>query len=83
MPQTKRLFASPEPLLAANLSRLPARAPDAHKGQFGHVLLIGGDRGLAGLLPLVRRLHCAAVRGWCRWLPGLSMCLALWCACPK
>nr|BFD39309.1 hypothetical protein FFPRI1PSEUD_08080 [Pseudomonas sp. FFPRI_1] len=27
---------------------LSARSPDAHKGQFGHLLLIGGDRGFAG-----------------------------------
>lgn len=27
---------------------LPARPPDAHKGHFGHVLVIGGSVGLAG-----------------------------------
>ncbi|MFU8895496.1 MAG: NAD(P)H-hydrate dehydratase [Gammaproteobacteria bacterium] len=27
---------------------LPARARDAHKGQFGHVLVIGGDEGMGG-----------------------------------
>lgn len=32
--------------LIANL--LPRRARDAHKGRFGHVLVIGGDHGYAG-----------------------------------
>ena len=27
---------------------LPARARDAHKGDFGHVLIIGGDEGMGG-----------------------------------
>lgn len=27
---------------------LPPRAPTAHKGRFGHVLVVGGDNGLAG-----------------------------------
>ena len=29
-------------------SRLPRRAPDAHKGDFGHVMVIGGDTGFGG-----------------------------------
>ncbi|MFY0729187.1 NAD(P)H-hydrate dehydratase [Pseudomonas sp. NFX15] len=39
-------------LNAANLPRPAARAPASHKGQFGHVLLIGGDRGLGGAILL-------------------------------
>jgi ADP-dependent NAD(P)H-hydrate dehydratase / NAD(P)H-hydrate epimerase len=27
---------------------LPARAPDTHKGDYGHVLLVGGDQGMGG-----------------------------------
>ena len=30
----------------------PCRAPDAHKGDFGRVLLIGGSRGMAGSIAL-------------------------------
>ncbi|MEE8873733.1 NAD(P)H-hydrate dehydratase [Pseudomonas helleri] len=62
MPQTKHLFADPQPLLANTLPRLPARAPDAHKGQFGHVLLIGGDRGFGGSITLSAQsaLRCGA-----------------------
>ncbi|MBK5526044.1 NAD(P)H-hydrate dehydratase [Pseudomonas sp. TH06] len=36
----------------ANLPRLTARAPTAHKGRFGHVLLIGGDHGFGGAILL-------------------------------
>lgn len=52
MPQTKHLFTSPQTLNAQTLAHLPARAPSAHKGQFGHVLLIGGDRGFGGSISL-------------------------------
>lgn len=38
-----------ESLLA---SALPARDRDAHKGRFGHVLVIGGDTGYAGAVVL-------------------------------
>ena len=31
---------------------LPARSPTAHKGDFGHVLVIGGDYGMSGALRL-------------------------------
>ncbi|MVW89878.1 NAD(P)H-hydrate dehydratase [Pseudomonas sp. PB101] len=39
-------------LTAGNLPRLASRAPTSHKGRFGHVLLIGGDRGLGGAILL-------------------------------
>src|SRR5947199_5236138 len=34
------------------LPRLPPRRPDAHKGDFGRALLIGGSRGMAGAIAL-------------------------------
>jgi hydroxyethylthiazole kinase-like uncharacterized protein yjeF len=34
--------------LAALLARLTPRAADAHKGDFGHVMVIGGDSGFGG-----------------------------------
>jgi ADP-dependent NAD(P)H-hydrate dehydratase / NAD(P)H-hydrate epimerase len=40
--QVKRLHC------AELLGHLPARAADAHKGDFGHVLIIGGDTGYGG-----------------------------------
>ncbi|MFS1290953.1 NAD(P)H-hydrate dehydratase [Pseudomonas piscis] len=48
MPQTKHPLPDIQLLTAGQLPRLAARPMDAHKGQFGHVLLIGGDRGFAG-----------------------------------
>ena len=45
----------PEPL-----PRLPPRQPDAHKGNFGAALLIGGARGMAGAISLS---GMAALRG--------------------
>lgn len=33
---------------SANLPRLNARSPVAHKGQFGHLLVVGGDLGMGG-----------------------------------
>ena len=39
-------------LAAGNLPRLASRAPTAHKGTFGHVLLIGGDHGFGGAILL-------------------------------
>src|SRR5690349_24607360 len=32
--------------------QLPPRLPDAHKGDFGRALLIGGSRGMAGAIAL-------------------------------
>jgi len=39
-------------LTAANLPRPAPRPPTSHKGRFGHVLLIGGDRGFGGAILL-------------------------------
>ena len=39
-------------LTAGNVPRLAARAATSHKGNFGHVLLIGGDRGFGGAILL-------------------------------
>ena len=62
MPQTKHLFPEPTPLHAETLPRLPARTTSAHKGQLGHVLLIGGDRGFGGAITLSAQaaLRCGA-----------------------
>lgn len=39
-------------LIGAAEARLPKRARNAHKGEFGHVLVVGGDRGMAGAVRL-------------------------------
>ena len=48
MPQTKHPITDVQLLLPGHLPQLAARSPDAHKGQFGHLLVIGGDRGFGG-----------------------------------
>jgi ADP-dependent NAD(P)H-hydrate dehydratase / NAD(P)H-hydrate epimerase len=40
--------ASAERLALASLPALPARQRTAHKGRFGHLLVVGGDRGFGG-----------------------------------
>jgi len=49
-------------LSAANLPQLAPRSATAHKGQFGHVLVVGGDRGFGGaaLLAAESTLRCGA-----------------------
>jgi len=49
-------------LREANLPRLAPRSPTAHKGSFGQVLVIGGDRGTGGaaLLSAEAALRCGA-----------------------
>lgn len=37
------------------LTQLPPRPADSHKGDFGHALLIGGSRGMAGAIALAGR----------------------------
>ncbi|MBN2974832.1 NAD(P)H-hydrate dehydratase [Pseudomonas lactucae] len=48
MPQTKHPITDVQPLLFGHLPQLAARSPSAHKGQFGHLLVLGGDHGLGG-----------------------------------
>jgi len=48
MPQTKHPLPDIQLLTPGTLPQLAARSPSAHKGQFGHLLLIGGDRGFGG-----------------------------------
>jgi hydroxyethylthiazole kinase-like uncharacterized protein yjeF len=38
--------------VSPNLPKLAARPADSHKGMFGHVLLVGGSRGMAGAMGL-------------------------------
>ena len=40
------------PVSNQDLPRLPRRASDAHKGSFGHALLIGGATGMTGAIAL-------------------------------
>ncbi|OLS61033.1 NAD(P)H-hydrate dehydratase [Pseudomonas putida] len=62
MPQTKHPSHEPLVLTRDALASLPARPFNAHKGQFGHVLIVGGDRGTGGavLLGAEAALRCGA-----------------------
>ncbi|MCE1115373.1 MULTISPECIES: NAD(P)H-hydrate dehydratase [Pseudomonas] len=62
MPQTKHPGNTPQPLNRLTLASLPPRAADAHKGDFGHVLVVGGDLGTGGAVMLSAQaaLRCGA-----------------------
>jgi len=51
-------------LTAVELRRfLPNRKPDAHKGHFGHVLIVAGSRGMSGAAALAGRAALRAGAG--------------------
>ncbi|QVM96282.1 NAD(P)H-hydrate dehydratase [Pseudomonas sp. SORT22] len=62
MPQTKHPANEPHRLTSVTLAPLAPRPADAHKGDFGHVLVVGGDRGTGGavLLSAEAALRCGA-----------------------
>ncbi|MHC6227690.1 NAD(P)H-hydrate dehydratase [Pseudomonas sp. X10] len=62
MPQTKHPTNAPQLLSSVNLASLPPRRREAHKGDFGHVLVVGGDLGTGGavLLSAEAALRCGA-----------------------
>ena len=51
-------MTDPEKILP--LPALPGRNPESHKGDYGHVLLVGGSRGMSGAIALA---GIAALRG--------------------
>ena len=57
--------AHAEALRAESLAAmLPRRPRTAHKGDMGHVLLVGGDLGMAGAILLAARAALRAGAGW-------------------
>lgn len=62
MPQTKHPGNTPQLLDRRTLAGLPPRAAGAHKGDFGHVLVVGGDLGTGGAVMLSAQaaLRCGA-----------------------
>ena len=53
-----------DPALASHLAQSLHRRPDTHKGDFGHAVIVGGSRGMAGAALLAGRaaLFCGAGR---------------------
>lgn len=49
--------------LSRLLAALPPRQADAHKGQFGHLLVIGGDRGLGGAAAMAAEMAARSGAG--------------------
>ncbi len=71
---------------AALRDALPPRKPDAHKGDFGHAVIVGGSPGMAGAVSLCGQaaLRCGAGRVSVVTHPGhgaalLASCPALMC----
>ena len=62
MPQTKHPGNAPQLLSSLTTAHLPARRADAHKGDFGNVLVVGGDLGTGGavMLSAEAALRCGA-----------------------
>lgn len=62
---------------------LPPRKPDAHKGDFGHAVIVGGSPGMAGAVSMCGQaaLRCGAGRVSVLTHPG--HCAALLAACPE
>ncbi|HEX8551592.1 MAG TPA: NAD(P)H-hydrate dehydratase [Abditibacteriaceae bacterium] len=50
---------------ATHLAQLLQRAPDAHKGTAGRVMIVGGSRGMSGAVALASRAALAAGAGLC------------------
>lgn len=70
-------------LAAGNLPRLAGRTPTAHKGKFGHVLLIGGDRGFGGAILLSAQSALRSGAGMVSVATAASMCRPHWREFPK
>ena len=62
MPQTKHPSHAPQLLSSVTVTHLAARHAHAHKGDFGHVLVVGGNLGTGGalLLSAEAALRCGA-----------------------
>ncbi|MGQ0586098.1 MAG: NAD(P)H-hydrate dehydratase [Gammaproteobacteria bacterium] len=69
------------PALLASL--LPRRARPAHKGDMGHVLLVGGEQGMAGAILLAARAALRAGAGWVSVATRAAHAAALTAAQPE
>lgn len=71
-------------LLAEELAaELPRRAPAAHKGDFGHVLLVAGGPGMIGAAVLAARAAVAGGAGLVTVAAPVGCEAALAAACPE
>lgn len=61
---------------------LPPRSLDAHKGDFGHVLVIGGDRGFGGAAMMAAEAAARVGAGLVSLATRQEHCLAMLARCP-
>lgn len=80
-------FAAAVPVLQAlpheALRGLPARRRDAHKGQGGHVVVVGGDHGMPGAVRLAAEAALRSGAGKVTVLTRAAHAEALVGACPE
>lgn len=69
--------------LADLLANLPARAADAHKGDLGHVMIIGGDLGYGGAVILAAEAAARAGAGLVSVATRPEHVAALLARCPE
>lgn len=69
--------------LEVSMSLLPARRPTAHKGQSGHVLVVGGDRGMAGAAVMASQAACRTGAGLTSCATRPEHVAALVSRCPE
>lgn len=72
-----------ELLLSADNSSLPGRRHDAHKGLYGHVLIIGGNEGMPGAVILAARAALCSGAGTATVVTRVSHVAAVAAACPE
>ncbi|SDU19421.1 NAD(P)H-hydrate dehydratase [Halopseudomonas salegens] len=69
--------------LPALLAQRPPRARSAHKGQFGHLLLLGGDQGMGGAIMLAAETALRSGAGRVSVLTRAEHVPALLARCPE
>lgn len=65
------------------LSALPPRQADAHKGNFGHVLLIGGDHGFGGAITMAAKACARMGAGLVSVATHAEHCSVVLSHCPE
>ncbi len=73
---------NPAPHTVSSIPKLPSRKPDAHKGNFGRVLIIGGSRGMIGAPALTANAALRSGAGLVTIACPESIYLAVATLCP-
>jgi NAD(P)H-hydrate epimerase len=65
-----------------SLPRLPKRAPEGHKGLYGHVLIVGGSRGMIGAVAMAANSALRGGAGLATFAAPENLQLAIATLCP-